>query len=1371
MQDVVHIGSVFRERYEIQGALGEGGFGTVYKARQLATGQSVAIKVLRLPAGDSAPATEKRIARFQREMQICAQMHHPNIVSLIDSGQAEGGIVYSVFEFLPGKNLAELLAEEGRLDPGEARHFMTQILDALGCAHGAGVVHRDLKPANIMIVSTGVRRNALVLDFGIGALTEEARRDEGARITLTNESIGTPSYAAPEQLRGHPPTPRSDLYAWGLVFLECLSGKRVVEGETVAEVVWKQLSPEPVPIPEAIADHPLGRILRRVTAKDPAARDASVEALLRELEGCDLSGLRPRTGPVRIDPAPADAATATVQLSTTDPGGRGPRLVEGERRQITAVCCNLGAVGTGPRPADVEELDHVLGVQQEACAAVARRLDGHVAGALGDAVLFYFGYPTAREDDARRAARAALAMATEVRRRSAELTSERAIRVDVRVGIHTGLVVSRELGGPEPSRIGFVVGTTPKLAARLAGLAEPGSVVVSGSTQRLLRKDFVLDASGLRVVDDSTLPVELFVLRAGDPSAGSRDLPLVGRERELTTLSERWAEARAGAGQAVLVSGEPGIGKSRLCRELAERIGDEPHTWLECRAAPDGAGSAFYPIIELLDRMLDPRHETKPEGKVSKLEVMLSLYGFELSDAMPLFAPLLSLSLPARWAPLDVSPQKKRELTRNAVLSLLFEMAEKEPVVLVVEDLHWADPSTIELLGQLVAEVGSARVLAVFTARPELTPPWPSTSVLPVQLGRFGRPEVVAMAAKITGGRALPAEVLDAVAGRTDGVPLFVEELLLTMIESGALVERDGGYALAKPLSEVAIPATLRDSLVARLDRLGRAKETAQVASAIGREFTFELLRAVSPLEEAAAQEDLDRLVAAELVFRRRQRKNPAYIFKHALVRDAAYESMLKRSRREVHGRIAKALEEGFPQVVAERADLLAHHHASADHYREAVTYAGKGAGLALARSASAEAAAHATQGLAWLALLDESPERAESELSLNNLLCPALVSTHGWATPRIKETAERSLALLDSLGDGPHRAASLWALLTYHHVRGREPARALSLAERLLAVSAQGGDAGQQSAAHTAVASCLLAAGDYRKAQEHLESALALYDPVRHRDHAYVYGQDSRVLAGTSYVGVLSALGYPDRALALAQSTLAWAREINHPGTTATALLAVVSIFYLRREPAAVAPYFEELIALADRYGLPAHLAFAGVLGGWAAGDADGALAHFTTIEASGSELGLGMYGGIVAEVDLAAGRTAAALDRIRRSLAHAEEVRALGSLSNLYRISGVIELAHDPAATALAEDHLRRALATAREQGAKLPELEAAIALYRLLRGGDRRGEGRALLREAHAALTEGFETPQLREARALLDEPEPGLGSSRPPDPGGT
>jgi TOMM system kinase/cyclase fusion protein len=1353
VEPIQAIREVLQGRYEILSELGEGGFGTVYKALQLATGQAVAVKVLRLPEGASVQAHEKRIARFQREMQICAQMHHPNIVRLMDSGQAAGGVVYSVFSFVPGKNLGEVLAEEGGLDPVEARYFMLQALDALACAHAENVVHRDFKPANIMIIPTGARRNALILDFGIGALTQETRREEGARLTLTNESIGTPSYAAPEQLRGLPLTPRSDLYAWGLVFLECLSGKRVVDGATVAEVVFKQLSADPIPLPESLANHPLGHILRRVTAKEPEARNATAASLLRELEACDVSGLRQRTT-VGHPAASFDATTATLNIEGLPPSTpRALRLVEGERRQITAVCCSLTARSLGAKPVEMEELDQLLGVEQEACIAVARRFDGHVAGALGDAVLFYFGYPTAREDDARRAARAALAMLAEIARAQPTLEAERKVRIDLRIGIHTGLVVARELREPTLSGLGYVVGGTPKIASRLGPLADPGSILVSSTTQRLLRKEFVFDASPIRINDDSTAPVDIFTLREGDPAAGFHEVPLVGRAQELATLLDRWDRVRGGEGQAVLIGGEPGIGKSRLARELAERIGDEPHAWLECRCTPDSATSAFYPIVDLLSRLLDPERTAAPEAKITRLEALLSRYGFELPEAMPLFAPLLAIPMPAKWAALDVSPQKQRELTRDAVLALLFEMAEKAPVALLIEDLHWADPSTLELLGQLVTEVGSARVLALFTARPELTPPWSPAAVLQLQLGRFGRAEVEQMAAKITSNRALPAEVLEQIASRTDGVPLFVEELVLSLIETGALVEKDGAYALAKPLAEVEIPATLRDSLMARLDRLGRAKETAQIAAAIGRELTFELLRAVSPLSEADAQEDLDRLVAAELMSRKRRLKNPAYLFKHALVRDAAYDSLLKRSREQIHARIAAALEEKFPEITSERPGLLAHHHAAAEQKVTAIKYAQQAAQGAIQRSAYAEAAESVRQAIGWLDAVPEGPERVDAELGLGMQGLLAVMSMRGYGDPEVAALLERSRVLLDSVGgQSPHAVPTLFATQLYHHVRAhRREARAICA--QLLGIAHAAKDTLLEMASLTVLGHCGYIEGNLEESRANLERALALYDPQQHRTTAFMFGLDTRVLAQCCLSLVTWLLGYPETARKHGEAAVAWARELNHSTSVGMALLYLTGVPHYEGDRPHAIEVTSALIEIVDRYGLAMFKAFCGILRGWADNDPEAALRNVRILGATGQDIALSYWLSLPAEAEAARGNHDAAIAHLDECLRHAVAQEELYYVAELHRLKGTYLLARDPGSAPEAEACFRRAIAEAQERKEKMHELRATTHLCQLLRERGDVDEARGLLRPISGWFTEGLESGEIRAARALL------------------
>jgi len=1346
------LGSELRKRYEILEKLGAGGFGTIYKARQVATGQTVAIKVLHLAADAPPAAREKRLARFQREMQLCARVHHPNIVRLIDSGRAENGDVYTVFEYAPGKNLAQVLTEEGALEPGEAKHLMIQLLDALASAHTLGVIHRDFKPANIMVIPTGARRNALVVDFGIGVLTELSANEPV--VTVSHESIGTPSYAAPEQLRGLPPAPRSDLYAWGLIFLECLTGKRVIEGSTPADIIFKQLSAEPIPIPTAIANHPLGDLLRRVTAKDAEARNVTAEGLLKELEALDLSGLeslsagmpRPRPGQEEL----ASAETATSHQVGPSAG----RLIEGERRQITALCCGLSISSATGAGTDAEELDQLLGAQQDVCTAIVRRFDGLMAGAMGDTVLFYFGYPTAREDDARRAAQASLEIMAELAQRSTALEKERQVHVKVQLGLHTGMVVARELREWTSSDPGYVVGSTPKTASQLCALVQPGTIAVSSETERLLRKHFILESLGAPPADSTGLGTELFQLREEGTPADFSEIPLVGRERELGMLLDRWSQASHGTGQSVLISGEPGIGKSRLTREFQSRLNGQVHTWLECRCTPTNANSPFHPIIDLLERTLDPSREASAEDRLAWLEARLSRYGFDLAEVMPLFAPLLSLPLPQRWAPLNLPAHKQKELTRNAILSLLFEMAAETSLVLLIEDLHWADPSTLELLSQLLGEVSSAPMLALFSARPEFTPPWVTTAISLLQLDRLGRPEIERMALRLTQDRPLPSEVLEQIALRTDGVPLFIEELLQTMLESGTLVERDGKYVLTRPLSEVSIPTTLRDSLVARLDRLGRAKETAQVAAAIGREFTAELMRAVSPLSEAALEEDLKKLVSAELVSRKRRLKSPAYLFKHALVRDAAYDSMLKRSRQQVHARIAKALEEKFPEAVNERPDLLAHHHASAEQKAEALGYAQKAAFGALMRSANAEAIAHVTQAQGWLDAIENPRDRALTEVGLNVPLTAALMSSQGWLAPRLKATVDRSYELLDVVGDNPHVAAAMWVQALYYTLEGYHREKVRSLVERLRVMATGFGDHGLESCALNLLGYCELLDGKLAGARTCLERIVELYDPVAHRGQCYLYGQDSLAAGRTGLAPALWYQGSPDQAFAHSKAGLAWAQELNHGMTLGLAIYYHLFLLYERGEREEVLKLADVHQKLADRHGLLEQVAYIGIFRAWALQDPDALEKNLNERVAAGNNLDLSAFTCLLAETEAAAGRLDAALARFDRSLELAEKIGEVIHVPRILYRKGLALLERDPSGHEAAEACFRRAIKLARANGAKMHELQATTALSRVLLARGQHEEAGNSLTSIYGEFTEGFDTPPLREARAVLE-----------------
>lgn len=704
--------------------LGEGGFSQVFKARQRATGQEVAVKILQpLHAAD-----EGLVARFQREMRLCARLYHPHIVRLIDSGRTATGRLYTVFEYVPGRTLGDVLATEGALPPWEAAHLMLQVLDALGCAHKLGIVHRDLKPQNIMLTNTGLRRNAMVLDFGLGTLSDEDRREELSRITRTRDTLGTPAYAAPEQLRGEPVTARTDLYAWGLIFVECLTGKRVVEGSRLQDLIFKQLGPEPVVLPEWLASHRLGRLLRRATEKNPQARDVTAQGLLLELESCATQGWPSAETP--MSPVLVEQPLASA---------------EDERRHLTAVCCSLRLVGGNVATAKAEELDALLWKQHAAWVELARKREGWLGSVWGERVLLYFGYPKAHEDDAQRAAFTALELMAELEKRGAEMARAHGLKAEVRVGIHTGPVLSRELRGQGLSGLPVLVGHTPGVAERLEALAQPGELLISEATAQALREGFVLEPWGEHRVGVGTNSMPVFRLR-GRQRASTAGLertpvnPLLGRTLELELLAQRWRQVQAGTGQGILIRGEPSIGKSRLVQELVLQARHTPHTFLECRCTSEWRDSPLRPVVDLLERLLGLSQDSAPEQATAALEALLTQYGFETAELLPLFASLLAIPGASVHHPVQaMSARRQQDQTVQALLDLFFEMAQRQPVLMVVEDVHWADPVTLDLLAQLVKEASGARLCAVLTARPEFTPPWPTAQVLQVQLGPLER--------------------------------------------------------------------------------------------------------------------------------------------------------------------------------------------------------------------------------------------------------------------------------------------------------------------------------------------------------------------------------------------------------------------------------------------------------------------------------------------------------------------------------------------------------------------------------------------------------------------------------------------------------
>src|SRR5215471_11641842 len=701
--------------------------------------------------------------------------------------------------------------------------------------------------------------------------------------------------------------------------------------------------------------------------------------------GDTASGQAVAAPPAQPTPQPVVQAQPATQV---EPLSSAPSP-DAERRQLTVVFCDLVDSTKLSSQIDPEEYREVVRTYQHVCDEVITRFDGHIAQFLGDGLLVYFGYPQAHEDDAQRAVRAGLGILDAMGDLRARLKQAKGIQLAVRIGMHTGLVVVGAMGG-QGRQEQLALGEVPNIASRIQGLAEPNTIAISAATYRLVQGFFDCQAWGEHTLRGVSQPLNVYRI-LGESGVYSRlDLvstrgltPLVGREQEVGLLLERWEQVKTGHGHVVLLTGEAGIGKSRLVQRLKDHVTNEPHVRWECRSAEYYQNTALFPLTELFQRLLRFQAEESPNEKFEKLEQALSQYRLPLDESVPLFAPLLSLVLPeSRYAPLNVSPQRQRQKTLEAIVTILLEHAERQPVLLIIEDLHWTDPTTLEFLNLMLDQTPTASLLTVLTCRPTFQPSWTHRSFLTqVSVTRLAQPHIEPMIRYVAGGKTLPPVVMQQLIERTDGVPLFVEEMTKGMLESGSLTAVDDHYELTGALSTFAIPATLQDSLMARLDRLVTAKAVAQYAAVIGRHFAYDLLSMVSQLDAATLQRELVRLVEAEIVYHRGLPPQATYIFKHALIQDAAYQSLLRSTRQHYHQRIAQVLEERFPEAATTETEVLARHYAAANQKRKALDYAHKAGITALQRSANAEAIQHTTAALQWLDGVEDDRERARVEL------------------------------------------------------------------------------------------------------------------------------------------------------------------------------------------------------------------------------------------------------------------------------------------------------------------------------------------------------------------------------------------------------
>ena len=1044
-----------------------------------------------------------------------------------------------------------------------------------------------------------------------------------------------------------------------------------------------------------------------------------------------------------------------------------PPRPEAERRQLTVLFCDLVDSTALAGQLDPEDLREVVRAYQATCAEVIQQLGGHIAQYLGDGLLIYFGYPQAHEDDAQRAVRASLGMLNAVQALNARLEQDKCIRLAVRLGIHTGLVVVGDIGGAGRQEQ-LALGETPNIAARLQGLAEPDTVVISEATAQLIHGYFVCQALGAQGLKGVAQPLIVYrVLHESGAQtrldvAATRGLTLlVGREQEVGLLTERWQRTTEGMGQVVVLTGEAGIGKSRLVQVLRDQIAGTSATRIECRCSPHTQHSALYPIITHLERALAFTRNDTPADKLHKLEDALASYAVPLADMVPLFAALLSLPLPEHYPPLTLTPQRQRQKTLEALLTWLWQEADKHPVLFIVEDLHWVDPSTLEFLSLLVDQSPIARIMVLMTCRPEFTPPWPSRAHLtPLTLSRLPRPQVERMVASVAGERALPGEVVQQIVAKTDGVPLFVEELTKTVLESGLLQEHEDHYELTGPLPALAIPATLQDSLMARLDRLSTVKAVAQLGATIGRQFAYDLLQAISPLGEDMLQQGLRQLVEAELLYQRGILPQATYIFKHALIQDTAYQSLLKSTRLQYHRQIAQVLVDRFPETAETQPELVAHHYTEASLSAQAVPYWQRAGERATQHSAHAEAISHLTKGLALLQTLPDLAARAQQELTLHVALGAPLMATKGWAAPEAEHAFTRARELCRQLGETPQLFPVLAGLSAVYHVRG-EHTIARELGEQMMRLAQSTQRPPFLLIAHYTLGEFLECLGELVSARGHLEQGIALYDPHKGRSSAFRGTQHPGVACLAVVAYVLWLLGYPDQALQRSHEALTLAQELAHPFSLGFALLWAARLHLCRREGHTVQERAEAMMTLAAEQGFAAFLAQASVHRGWARtkqGQAEDGIQQIrqamAALRATGAEWLRPYFLGLLADAYGQAGQGEEGLPALAEALATVDRTGERGYEAELYRLQGELLLRQAVPEVAQADVCFQQALAVARRQQAKSWELRAAMSLSRLWQRQGKRTEARELLAPLYGWFTEGLDTADLQEAKALLE-----------------
>jgi class 3 adenylate cyclase/tetratricopeptide (TPR) repeat protein len=1351
-------------RYTVQRVLGTGGFATVYLGHDTQLDRAVAVKVL--TGGPDLPPAE--VESFLQEARRLARLSHPGIVTVHDVGVHEGQL-YLVSTFLEGPSLAQWL-QANRPGWPEAARITAAVADALAHAHARQIIHRDVKPGNIILTASSV---PILVDFGLGL--DEARA--GGR--MIGVISGSPGYMSPEQFAGatHRIDGRTDIYSLGVVLYEMLTGHLPHRTTNITELMRQVRDDEPQPPRQVVADIPpdLERACLKALAKLPSNRYTTATDFADDLRRVlQIAGTGPfsRTFPIATatsDPNPTPAPLSQPRLPPITTANL-RRAREAERRQVTVLAGGWPLFHSEEflETTDAEDQGKVVTAYRQACAEVVGRYNGTIVQCNAEGLLVCFGYPVAYEDAARRAAQTGLDLLEALQTLGHGLRHGDRPELQPWVGIHTGSAVV-EVAAESVS----LVGEARNLAVRLEDEARPGQVVCSAATHKLLQGYFDCTSLGSRKLKGVSQPVELFVVQGVSLARDRVEVaeqvgltPLTGRDHEVSLLKDRWEQAREGMGQVVLLVGEAGLGKSRLVHTMKQQVrsekveGEADAPVIEWRCSPQFQHTGLYPAIDFYERAIRSDREESPPARFDRLLARLEQHGLARPETVPLWAALLSLPVPDSFPQLALSPVRQREETFRIMLEWLHVRADRRPILFVVEDLHWVDASTLEFLQQFLAESQNDRILTILTFRPEFQIPWPAmTHQTRLSLNRLTRRQAGELMRQKTGAD-VPEALIQQVYDRTSGVPLFVEEFTRMVQESGALGPAGDDRTRSEAMLTRAIPATLQDLIMARLDRLEGDREIVQLAAALGREFSYELLLAVAQVEETALQAELAKLVQAEVLYLKGRPPRCQCTFKHALIEDAAYNSLVKGKRQQFHKRIAEVLEAKFPQTVETQPELLAHHFTEAGLAEQGVGYWLKAGVRSRARSADSEAIGHLTRGLTVLETLPGSQERAARELELLTTLAPAFIAAQGYAAPEVGPLLHRAGELCWGIGDDRQLLGIMLGLWEWHIVCGDLTlcvdlaAEGMRLAERL-------DDPGVWMEALFMPGVTHYYRGEFAKARACFEKALASYDN-RERTKAWVAytGHNASVTHRCYLALTLWHLGFAEQAMEMDRESRELARSLGHAFSRGHAIDFSACLHQSCRLGVGTQAAAEEEIAIATEQGFPLwhacgtlHKAAGMLLQGRREEALPLLQKGLTAFRATGAGVRVPYYLGILGDAYIQAGNFEEALRCFDEALATVEKNDDRFQEAELHRLKGELLLAQsgDPSA---AEACFQQALATAVRQQSKAWELRAALSLARLRQRQGHRDEARAVLVAVYGTFTEGFTTPDLIDARALLE-----------------